>query len=362
MTISEKKENLNGGCPFGFLSTKHYSAEAHAPSIKEAKIANTIIRKILDEFVESLKAYGSQWQRVPIESFDVIARNSSTIHSNTPASIKAIYPISKTRSAEHILSQLQTSDEPLVHSILKMHYIVHQNMCSHRKSALRILEELRSSLENQPSLCDHHKFVETLVLDIQAFEAESLIEKQGKNADESLGTIVSETLQDELTAYQNIQEKFESSEQINAVNEFLERRLDLIEDILGIQQALCLCVQDLVKKNPEMLKYTRAFSEIVLFPVDGAFNFFPSSRFLKVILHNWGGYFLEAKNKSNAEILRHSIHRALQDGVYLQNIFIFRKNDDNIRLHGIKPIICPAREAVGKMVSHYIPVLNTVNT
>lgn len=115
-----------------------------------------------------------------------------------------------------------------------------------------------------------------------------------------------------------------------------------------------MCIQDQVHKNPEMIKYTRAFSEVVLFPIDGARYFFPSSRFLKITLHNWGAYFLEATNSSNKDILAYAADSAAKDNIYLQNIFMFREEDGETRLHGIKPVVCPASEAVGQMVSHFV--------
>ena len=79
------------------------------------------------------------------------------------------------------------------------------------------------------------------------------------------------------------------------------------------------------------------------------------SRFLKIILHNWSPYFLEAPDETNANILLNCIDRALEDGVYQQELFVFTKNQDVIQLHGIKPILCPASDAVGKMVSAMLP-------
>ena len=81
-----KKENLNKACPFGFLSTKHFSSVANAPDEKPAKEANALIRKIVNDFTARISLIGKSNSAASsfnfnTSGFNEIAAESSSMHA-----------------------------------------------------------------------------------------------------------------------------------------------------------------------------------------------------------------------------------------------------------------------------------------
>ncbi len=93
-----------------------------------------------------------------------------------------------------------------------------------------------------------------------------------------------------------------------------------LEDILGIQVRLCEIIQLFLEENPELRGGRIAFSEVALWDEEPN-EMVPSTRLLKILVHNWGKYLLERSNSSLDVMLRHAVCRALEDEIYRQDFF-----------------------------------------
>jgi hypothetical protein len=138
------------------------------------------------------------------------------------------------------------------------------------------------------------------------------------------------------------------------MNALIRTRQDLVRGILGIQVELCREILAFLSKNPELQDGTLAFSEIALWN-EATGDMTPSTRLLKLILHNWSMYFLEKPRAPLNELLRNAAKKALDEGIYNQSIFVFRTDGGEVKLYGVTPKVCPARLAVGQMILHYLP-------
>ena len=196
-------------------------------------------------------------------------------------------------------------------------------------------------------------FFSNLVSDIEDGK-DLLVSTNVLNAKYSDGVAVDGDIASILVLYQSLQERFESNDEICRINESIEKRPELIPTILRVQQEICYVLNKYIDEDRTRLRDIIAFGEIALYD-DKKEVCIPSSRFLKIIIHNWGRYFSELNpNDSVRDVVKHALTRALEDELYFQRICIFRNNNDVIKLYGIVPKVCPARTVVGRLVSQYL--------
>lgn len=218
---------------------------------------------------------------------------------------------------------------------MQLHDEVFKEECSHMKTSRRVMAFLK---DNYARIFGDDLLAEILTLEEYSSED---------------GLLIPDDLWHAAVSYQDLQERVDSVEEVKRFNEFIVLRQDILSSILGIQARLCEMIELFLNENPEFKGGRIAFSEVALWD-DGTDEMTPSSRFLKILVHNWGMYFLERPNSSFDVMLRHAVCRALEDEIYKQDIFIFRRFEDKIRLHGVVSKVCPARLAVGKMILHYL--------
>jgi len=349
-----ESKNLNKTCPFGERSTKHSSLAGEAPNIRESNIANKEINKILSNFVQALQMTSKNWVPVQVDEYNQFSKIANIEHPHVPSSITEVVPVSESRGADSIIESLSEYDNPLMKGLLSLHEAAinqYQSDLVASREVMRILSKnfdniFSSSEETVKGLFD--ELANTLENNSPNRLQESLTD-----VDNSPGFQISVDVRDSLVLYQSLQERFESKEQIEAVNDFFIHRPDVIEAILGIQSKLCQEINGFIYLNPGMENSSVAFSEIALVSEKDC-SVSPSPRFLKIITHNWGSYFLDKPDSTVEQLLSAAITRALEDEIYRQYIFVFRSSNEALKLHGITPKVCPARTHIGHMIKHYI--------
>jgi hypothetical protein len=319
---SVSRLTLNHVCPFGHRSTKHYSKNAEAPDVRDSKLANILIKGILDEFLGELTSEVSPWSPGCLDVFNILAATSKSLLPHSPSGLSDIFPIPSSRSASWLLKELASGPLP-----------------SPLPNILRLHQQRREAGKT----------------DVESAKDVMLILKEILNPLVSTGGIlVSSETQRLLTAYQNLQERFESPEEIAKVNNFITKRTDVLEAILGIQIALCEKIKSFLSARPDLRGASLAFSEIAMVNDDSSITAVPNSRFLKIVLHNIGKYFLEVSGQSPAHILNHAFRRALENNIYVQSNFLFRRYGDKTLCHGVIVKACPARLSIGRIFEHYL--------
>lgn len=330
-----KIEDLNETCPFGDRSTNYLSKQGRAPHLRDAQIANKLISSTLGLFVKFLDQNPKAYSTISIERYDEWGEKSSRISKTAPQSIENVVPIRLARSAEIAIDEIRSSNFKAIRIIIQLHDEVFKEECSHMKASRRVMAFLK---DNYIRI-----FGDDLLAEIITIEECSLGE----------GLLIPDDLWHAAVSYQDLQERVDSVEEVKRFNEFIASRKDILSNILGIQVRLCEMIELFLNENPNFKGGRIAFSEVALWD-ERTGEMTPSSRFLKILIHNWGMYFLERPNSSCDVMLRHAVCRALEDEIYKQDIFIFRRFEDKIRLHGVVSKVCPARLAVGKMILHYL--------
>lgn len=342
--------NLNNTCPFDRKSTKHYSTAGNAPDLREARIANKTINTIVGEFVGNLEKTDKQFSEIDIQEYDIFAKEGVALHNHVPGSLSEIFPIPENRNSEYILQQLEGNQDRFAKILLKLHYESFLKTKSHLLASREVMQILRNNFESI--------FLGTLEASLLRLENFKLADDNSKsNMHESdsenfQGIIITPETKDFFVQYQNMQERFESPQEVQRANKILSDRPEIIRSILGIQKKICEFLKLEVEKNPQLKESSIAFGEIALF--DNTTDLIPSSRFLKIILHNWGKYFGEDPTMSVSAILKLAINSALKEEIYFQNIAIFKTENNHLILKGITPKVCPARTLIGRMINHYL--------
>ena len=321
--------DLNKQCPFGHRSTNYLSKLGEAPNLQDAHSANTLIKRILHEFVSFLEQTDTTWSPASPEIYDRWGAKSVVISSTVPRRLSDIFPISFTRSFEDVLDRIASFDIRVMRIIMQSHSEFYGQTGSHAESARQVMTLLKDRLE---------VFRESI---------------SSKNPIEE-GIPISDEMWQCAVAYQDLQEKASSRSEIGAVNQFILSRPDFIPSMLGIQLQLCDMAKLFFQRNPHLQSGSIAFSEVLLWNNETG-ETTPSTRLLKLLIHNWGRYFLEKPTLSLGPLMRHAVLRALENEIYHQNIFIFRRSGSQVHLYGVTPKVCPARQVVGQMVLHYFP-------
>jgi len=327
--------DLNETCPFGHRSTNYLSKQGMAPNLKDAQMANKLISSTLEAFVKFLDQQAKTHSPAPTGIYEEWGGKCVQISETVPRSLMAVVPIRLARSAEVAIDELRASEFQSIQTILRLHDEVLADERSHMKAAQRVMSLLKRSCFSV--------FCNDPVLDILAFE-------QGSQEDSLL---IPDALWHAAVAYQDLQERVDSVEEVRRLNSLVKLRPEILEGILGIQVRLCEMLELFLQENPDFKGGRIAFSEVALWNEELG-EMIPSTRLLKILIHNWGRYFLERPNSSLNAMLRHAVCRALEDEIYRQDIFIFRRGEDGMRLFGVASKVCPARTAVGKMMLHYL--------
>lgn len=348
-----ESKNLNETCPFGERSTKHFSISAEAPNIKESKAANKEINRVLLNFVQDLTSTSRDWQPISLPEYDNFAGIANVKYPHVPSSIKDVIPLLNERAADSILDTLESYDNPVIRTLLRLHDTVlkesQSDLVASREVMKLVSRRFNGSIES-PNLTVEEVFSSAA----EALESNDSIVKQemSVDADDSEGYIVSSEVKDALVLYQSLQERLESKDQVRDVNLFFEKRPDVLEAVLGIQYELCQRIGEYIASHPEVSGSSISFSEVAHIDENNIVS--PSPRFLKIVAHNWGRYFQDKPDSSVEELLLDAVTRALEDEIYLQYLFIFRTEDELIKLHGVIPKVCPARVSVGRMIKHFV--------
>lgn len=328
-------QDLNQTCPFGHRSTNYFSKEGQAPDLKEAQVANRIINSVLGAFVRFLDTLPKERSPASVELYEEWGRKSVRVSETVPSSLASVFPVRLTRSAEVVIGEIRAANSPVMQTIMRLHDEILKEEESHMKTARRVMSLIKDNYIR--IFCDD-PFVEILTL-------------QQPSAQE--GVAISDELWHLAVSYQDLQERCDSIEEVRSINALVHSRPEMLAELLGIQLKLFRAIELFLETNPQYRGANISFSEVALWD-EATGEMIPSTRFLKIILHNWGVYFLEKPNASLDVMLRHGIYRALEDEIYQQNIFIFRRPQDVMRLYGVVSKVCPARLAVGKMVMHYL--------
>ena len=349
-----KMENLNNSCPFGERSTKNFSAEEKTPNIHEANLANKVINQSLGNFVDYLESSPKKFTPLPISTYNIWARDDANVQDHYPKDLTEILPIARDRNAETIIKSLYEINDPFVESLLRLHDAYFKKDASHVRASREVMHLLqknfsfifKSPVQLRSSLVD--SLSQNIIEDKSA-----VMPGSRHDPDVDVGVPVDSDLKNALIKYQSLQERFENENEIVLANDLFAQRPDVIETILGIQSEICKRIEERKLVMPEMNNYSIAFSEIANFNYQDE-KVYPSPRFLKILVHNWGKYFSAVPNETVNKIIYTAVTSALADEIYRQNIFIFRNINGNLTLDGVTPKVCPARTLVGRMVNHYL--------
>ena len=304
--------------------------------------------------MNDLKSTPNDWAPVTIDDYNQFSKLANVEHPYVPSDVTEVVPMHESRGADSILMELKEYEDPLIKGILHLHEVA---VGQHQTDLVASRETMRTLAKNFDSVFQSYEQTHN---DIFSDLADSLdtnnpnnLQESVTNVDDSPGVVISDDIHHALVVYQSLQERLESKDQIERVNTFFENRPDVIEAILGIQRDLCLKIDEFIKANPDMEDSTVAFSEIAFIDENDK-SVSPNPRFLKIITHNWGSYFVDKPEGTVEQLLSMAITRALEDQIYRQYIFVFRSDEEKLKLHGITPKVCPARVSIGHMIKHYI--------
>ncbi len=353
MTFSHTTDLLNDHCPFGQdSSSKHLSVQGRCPDLRDATAAGLQMTAALKGLISFLDGRPTGWSRGSLTSFEEWATDAHALHASAPATFSEIFPLNEGRNAEAILGRLTARPSGLSRAILKLHNRSKADLGNHRMAArtvmaaighrwdriavedgvgeLRLVDELTGLTERV-----HPEHVWRAPT---AFGAETAIPISAESAD---------TLND----YQTIQERADSDRAIRKTNLGVSRRMDVVEDLIGLQAAVTRDLQDWIDEDRKRLSLIRAFSEIALVGTDG--RMIPNSRFLKILLHNWAEYFVGFDPMPIGELIRRCTNQSRLELVYEQNIAVLRKENQGRMFYGVAVRHCPAAAILGPLLTHY---------
>lgn len=347
------ERKLNSHLPFGDRSTKHFSNAGEAPNIHESNLANLAINRTLSSFVRFLETKNDSWSPASLDEYNENAPLANDAHPHMPRGIIDIIPIPESKGADSIIDGLNERQDPLVREILALHSLYRKQGTTNLAAARETMQILAENFDHVFSDGDtpgvaRIRDLERLVVEGGTIERA----EQVTGPDTSSGFPITYERRDALVLYQSLQERFESKKQLEDVNAFFEKRTDILEAVLGIQKELCKEIGEYAKSSavPEL---NVAFSEIAIINEQSG-EVMLSPRLLKIVAHNWGRYFTAQPNGTISEILSSAITRALEEEIYMQQIFVFRELEDGLGLYGITPKLCPARTLIGRMIGHYL--------
>lgn len=336
-----EKLSLNASCPFGEHTTRFYSNLGEAPNIIESREANLQIMKVLNKLAEEIKKRNPDWVPVSVSEYEKMATVSHRLVEHSPASLGEIFPVSEDRTVEFIFKNKIQSHDTVLASALCTGFLDEENNQGTKKSTAQYILGLLQK-----------RFTDFVASDGKELDlANTVIKHEAVKQGE--GIIISEEDFEMLKEFQNLQERFEDTENIQQLNA-LPQIQEIIEILLGIQLSICDTLEELRREDPKWFNDNSiAFLEIAT--VDENNEIVPSSRLLKLILHNVGEYLIKTDlNVSPEAALVTALQEALKHSVFHQKISIFTKTDNGIRFDGVADKICPARTALSQIIMNQL--------
>lgn len=282
-------------------------------SVNEARIASAEMLKIMEQLKDRVISVHPLDIKYNIEDFSEIAKRSNHHNNRYPATLSDVIPISVNKNAQFLYQQVKQNSHPFIQELVDNHDAEFADLGSHVQAARKIMRTLSRKIKVNP---------------VEDLEKKDIIS---------------------LWDYQSIQERPETGDVIEKFNNIIFNRPDIIETVLKIQSQACHVLQAMIDENPQLRYEEIAYSEIG-FLHDGLVV--PNSRLLKVITNNYGPYFYKYADESAENILAKSSLDAENDGMFSQNLFLFKENGDSYSLMGMDNRACPAIRSIGPIVRH----------
>jgi hypothetical protein len=325
----------NRRCPFQHLSTKHLAAKGVQFDLQEASRSNIGRARELAKFAD----YVCKQSAVPIlrnsSSFDDVGRVASALNPHAPATLSEVLPIGYDRSIEATWMRVASSGSVLTGLLAMRHSEVFSVTGSHPLTAKQVLREIGAG-DNAEVL--RHFAARDLFAEMEPDEgSQDRLRLDARDAEAIL-------------SYQLIQERWQTRSEIDALNDLLAERQELITFVLGMQLTICGLLERYFSESPHLLDTSLAFGEIGLLTEAG--GVVPSSRLLKVFFHNLGPWLLQNSKLPTKDAIVGSLSEARQDHVFEQYIAVLRKCGQSVLLWNVERKICPAKTALLRIMKH----------
>lgn len=335
------EKSLNESCPFGKHTTRFYSNLGKAPDLIESKEANLQIMRVLDKLAAEIKKRNPNWLPVPISEYNKIAEVSHKIAEHSPGSLKEVFPVSEERTVDYIFEKEVKPSNTTLGTSLNVAFLNKVNQQETKKLTAKYVMSLLQK-----------KFSDFVKSDGKELDLNQPVVNQ-KAVKQGEGILISEKDFELLKNFQDLQERFESIENVKKLNSFTNIT-QIAEIILGIQISICKTLEELRKENQQWFEDNSiAFEEIAI--LDENNKIVPSSRLLKLIIHNIGEYLIQSNGSTSPET---ALFNALQEGltntVFHEKISIFQKTDKGIRFDGVVDKVCPARSALSQIIMNQL--------
>ena len=344
---------LGERCPFGAESSpKHMSTHGECPDLRESSRADRQISDALRAFGDFLIEDRSDWRPAEIEAYDQVGLIANKIDHSAPATFGEIFPLEPGRHGEAILEQVADSDSIIARYIAAAHEKAVFTSRSHRLAARAVMSSIGRDWD---AIAAEDGVGElALVASLERFAnrrnpAHALRAPSAYGAERgialSAGSIRS------LSEYQVIQERPESEADVHHINTKLAARTKTIEELIGIHITMVADLQRWFDADPERWATVRAFREIALVNADG--KVVPNSRFLKILMHNWGEFIASHPVANIADVVSFCTSEARLNRIFEQNILVLRRHEKVWTLFGIAHRSCPAAASLGSLISRY---------
>jgi len=294
----------------GHTAQKHEALTGHPiEEVISAKI-NRDTRKILMDFLQEIRVHLKSFEKIDLKEYDNWCKISHSLLPHSPSSLSDIFPVSLNRNVEFIFDKVKQSNSEI--GLFLKEYYENAKGENKKEKAKNTMAELQTQM------------------------------------DRFSGKVLSNEDFETLSQFQDLVEKFEDENNIKRLNEH-KKITEIMELVMSIQKFLCEVLDEMRNKDPEWFKENEAaFGEIALFYQN---KIVPSSRFLKLVLHNVGEYILnQYEDLSPLVILRNAFQEAVDRKVFNQKICIFRKTKDGMLFEAIKDKICPASNFLANLV------------
>ena len=354
MTVT--REEFNRACPFGSKTTKKYLEQASAINIQETNQANRVIRKILSDLKARVtqsdrsENLSSRFQvtaeqsqdRHPLDSLVDIEQAYNRLVDTNPFSegetkryFSDIFPIPETRCATHKLELIKNTDSQLLSAILYLHDQFFISTGSHTKAAKLTMAVLSGQSRD---IKDENLPPELVAL----------------LSPESVPPIISGAEFEALKLYHDIQESFETKDEIAKANKILTDDPRLMGLILDMQEEICQFLQELLEEHPDAINYSYAYGEFARIQPGDVPKPWQNSRFLKVVMHNLGPFLREGE-PSTERALKTAMIEARQAHIFTQNIFVCEEREEgDFMLKGVVTKSCPAQNTLGAFFEYFL--------
>lgn len=334
------QKDLNKCCPFHDRSTRHYLNQGEEIDLLESEWANRKIKEAIDTLYAHMAASGEVGARpIPISEYNIICQKSNQSQAHSPASFSEVYPLARDRSAESKLEKIISFSEHPFTTFLIQHYTDYRaNGCSAKKAAFKTLGDFKKSI----------------ILGVSSTSPKIANENVTETPQSEQPLLIDENLKSTIILFENVQGSVESDSEIESINNS-KNIIPVAELLLGLQIAICEAIRRIKAKDPVWFKANSiAFSEIATTNING--DIVPSSRFLKILIHNLSEYFIKEDDKASPDkILQNSITFAVRDGIFNQKVIVFKKTGENeFIIADIIDKVCPARQGLLNLITHLL--------